>query len=132
MSGVAKFTVAVLSAAFLAEGYYLGARGARWVPTPATLEVPAAAGIRSMLTATESEIIVAVRIPGLQADSLSVAVEGSLVTITCLAERPDETRRYELIMPLPVDADAARHRIVREREAFKLIFEKLDRGPMNF
>ena len=132
MSGVAKFTVALFSAAFLAEGYYLGARSARWVPTPAAAEVRAAAGIRSMLSTTDREIIVAVRIPGLQADSLSVAVEGTLVTITCLAERTDETRRYELIMPLPANADAARHRLVREREAFKLIFDKLDHRPMNF
>jgi len=132
MSGVAKFTVAVFGAAFLAEGYYLGARSARWVPTPAAAEVPAAVGIRSMLTATDREIIVAVRVPGLQAESLSVAVEGALVTITCLAVQPGETRRYELVMPLPADADAARHRLVREREAFKLIFEKLDRRPMNF
>ncbi|MBI2384788.1 MAG: hypothetical protein HYV14_02120 [Elusimicrobia bacterium] len=132
MTGAAKFAMAAFSAAFLAEGYWLGARSARWTPVPAAAEVRAAAGIRSMLTATDSEIIVAVSIPGLLGDSLSVAVAGSLVTISCIAERPHETRRYEMIMPLPANADAARHRLVREGEAFKLIFEKLDRRPMNF
>jgi hypothetical protein len=127
MSATARFTLAAFSTAFLAEGYYLGSR------TVVRLEARAAtAGIRSELTSTDREIIVAVRIPGLRADTLNVAVDGALVTITCLAERRDYTRRYEMIMPLPASADAARHRVVQEGDAFKIIFETIRDGPLNF
>lgn len=133
MSAGARFTAAAFCAAFLVEGYLLGSRGAPRTAAPAAVEVPpAAAGITSELIRTDREITVAIRVPGLRADSLTVAVDGALVTIVCLAERPDFTRRYEMIMPLPPSADAARHRVVQEADAIKIIFQTAPGAPMAF
>ncbi|MDP3542891.1 MAG: Hsp20/alpha crystallin family protein [Elusimicrobiota bacterium] len=99
-----------------------------------------AAGIRSEIFTTDSEVIVTFNIPGLQSDSVKVAVDNVRVLITCVADiveeggapgtalRREGLRQYELIMPLPSHADSARHRVVRDKDkgAFRIIFTKLD------
>lgn len=98
----------------------------------------AAAGIRSEIFTTDTEVIVTFSIPGLRSDTVKVAVDNVRVLITCVANlaesgeaagapfRREGLRQYELIMPLPAHADSARHRIVRDKGAFRIIFTKLD------
>lgn len=98
----------------------------------------AAAGIRSEIFTTDTEVIVTFSIPGLRSDTVKVAVDSVRVLITCVANLSEEgelagasfrregLRQYELIMPLPAHADSARHRVVRDKGAFKIIFTKLD------
>lgn len=97
-----------------------------------------AAGIRSRISSTETEIIVSFDIPGLQSESLTVAVDNVMVLITCIANlveekgepgadfRREALRQYELIMPLPAHADSVRHRVVRGKNAFKIIFTRVE------
>lgn len=134
MSAAAKLGVLLLAAACLAEGYYLGGRTARARPPAEGVENPerprvltAGAGVRSEVSSTEDEIIVSFQVPGLEAESLKISVGGAWVTISCAAGR-----RYEMIMPLPAGADAARHRVVQEGEAFRIIFEKFSDPRLKF
>lgn len=97
-----------------------------------------AAGIRSRISNTETEIVVSFMIPGLRPDSLKIKVDDVRVLITCVADtveekaggggadRRESERHYELIMPLPANADAARIRVVRDREAFRIIFARTE------
>jgi hypothetical protein len=139
MNAAAKLTLAVFSTACLAEGYYLGALNARRAAS-ADVEQPGVAarprvstaaggvsGIRTELSATDDEIVVTFLVPGLKAETLSIAVAEARVTINC-----DADRRYEMIMPVPAQADAARLRVVREGEAFQIIFPKLDDPTLRF
>lgn len=164
MSIVARFAAALIATVAVAEGYHAYLRKAltpppaaeafqavhdRWVAErgrpaqrPAEQEDafqdPAAAGIRSEIFTTDTEVIVTFSIPGLRSETVRVAVDGVRVVITCVASLSEEIeaaggtarraglRQYELIMPLPAHADSARHRIVRDKGAFKIIFTKLD------
>lgn len=134
MNAVTKCALGVLSALCLAEGYHLGSRSAaRPVPPVLPAEAPtAAAGVRSVLTSTDREVIVAVSVPGLRAESLEVEVDGILVRVLCVADARDSTLRYEIVLPVPVNADASRHRVVREGETFRIIFELVVDRPLNF
>ncbi len=96
-----------------------------------------AEGIRSEIFTTDTEVIVTFSIPGLKSDSVKVAVDNVRVLITCVADLAvvrgspgaagrEGMRLYELIMPLPAHADSARHRVVRDKDTFKIIFTKLD------
>lgn len=97
-----------------------------------------AAGIRSEILSTEQEVIVSFRVPGLQADTLKVSVGPVRVTISCVASLTEEVggagggyrreavRQYEMVMPLPANADPARHRVVRDGESFRIIFDKVE------
>lgn len=140
MNAVSKLTMAVFSTACLAEGYYLGALNARRAASAADVEQPGVAarpraaeaaggvsGIRTELSATDDEIVVSFLVPGLKAETLSIAVAEARVTINC-----DADRRYEMIMPVPAHADAARLRVVREGEAFRIIFARIDEPPLRF
>lgn len=165
MSIVARFAAAMIATVVVVEGYYVYLQKAltpppeaaafeavhdRWVAElgraaqrPAVaqeepLEDPAAAGIRSEIFTTDTEVIVTFSIPGLRSDTVKVAVDAVRVLITCVANLSEEgavagasvrregLRQYELIMPLPAHADSARHRVVRDKGAFKIIFTKLD------
>lgn len=92
-------------------------------------------GIRSEIFTTDTEVIVTFDIPGLRSDSVKVTVDNVRVLITCVADLAqvrgagggrEGLRQYEMIMPLPAHADSARHRVVRDKGAFKIIFTKLD------
>lgn len=97
-----------------------------------------AAGIRSDISTTDKHIIVSFLIPGLKAETLHITVNSVRVTISCIARLVDEKkdadgsyrreamRQYEMIMPLPLNADSSKHRVIREGETFKIIFEKRD------
>lgn len=139
----ARYAAALLGTAFVVEGYWVYLQRTVMAPAREFQElhdrwVSEAAGIRSQIVSTDREIIVSFRVPGLRADSLRVAVGPVRVTITCDAVGVEESggggrggrreaaRRYEMVMPLPENADGARHRVVGEGEAFKIIFEKLD------
>jgi len=104
----------------------------RPVPSPARGE-----GIRSEIFTTDTEVIVTFLIPGLKSDSVKVAVDNVRVLITCIADLAvvrgspgpagrEGMRLYEMIMPLPTHADSARHRVVRDKNTFKIIFSKLE------
>jgi len=177
MNIVSKCAVAALSAACIAEGYYLGLMNVR-KGTPAeefqtqhegwTSELERRApgtvipdqgerdphlgkaleewfharaldtGIRTDVATTDNHVVVSFVVPGLRPESLHVAVNGLRMTISCVAKlaevkreahgayRREAMRQYEMIMPVPSNADARRHRIVREGETFKIIFEKAD------
>lgn len=164
ISIVARFAAAMIGTVAVVEGYYAYLQKAlapppaatafqavhdQWVAglTRAAEEVARpvqasadAVGIRSEIFTTETEVIVTFSIPGLQSDSVKVAVDSVRVLITCIADLagvgaggapsaaagPNGMRQYELIMPLPAHADSARHRVVREKGAFRIIFTKLD------
>lgn len=95
-------------------------------------------GVRSDISTTDTHVVISFLIPGLKAESLHISVNKVRVTISCVANHVEEKkdargayrreamRQYEMIMPIPVNADPSRHRVVREGEAFKIIFEKLD------
>lgn len=155
---VARYVAALLGTACVVEGYWLylqktvmipaarefQARHDRWVSEAGEsadrwLQArSAAAGIRSEILSTEREIIVSFLVPGLQEDTLNIAVGPVRVTISCTARlieerggdgggyRREAVRQYEMVMPLPANADASHHRVVREGEAFKIIFARID------
>lgn len=166
MSIVARFAAAMIATVAVVEGYYVYLQEALTPPPAAAafqavhdqwvaglgrpaqraaaapeepFQIPAAAaGIRSEIFTTDTEVIVTFSIPGLRSDTVKVAVDNVRVLITCVANLSGESelagagvrreglRQYELIMPLPAHADSARHRIVRDKGAFKIIFTKLD------
>ena len=156
MSLVTRYVVALVGTACVVEGYWvylqktvLGgpARGpqeridAGRAPLPLEewfRERATAAGIRSDIAVTHREVIVTFRVPGLQADSVKVSIDGGRVTIVCVAGviedrdgpgggyRREALRQYELVLPVPAHADAARHRVVGEGETFRIIFERFD------
>lgn len=166
MSIVARFAAAMIGTVAVVEGYYVYLQRAltpppeavafqavhdQWVAelgraaqTPAAAheesvqDPAAAAGIRSEIFTTDTEVIVTFSIPGLRSDTVKVAVDNVRVLITCVANLVEEggepgvsfrregLRQYELIMPLPAHADSAKHRVVRDKGAFKIIFTKLD------
>lgn len=177
MNIVSKCAAAALSAACIAEGYYLGVmnmrerapaadfqaqhegwttelenRGPGAVPLDQDERDPQFGkaleewfqaraidtGIRTDISTTDQQVVVSFLVPGLRADSLHVSVHGARMTISCLAKltevkqeahgayRREAMRQYEMIMPVPANADSRRHRVVREGETFKIIFEKRD------
>lgn len=153
MSIVARFAAAMIATVAVVEGYYVYLQEAltpppaaaafqavhdQWVAELGRPAQRAAAGIRSEIFTTDTEVIVTFSIPGLRSDTVKVAVDNVRVLITCVANLSGESelagagvrreglRQYELIMPLPAHADSARHRIVRDKGAFKIIFTKLD------
>lgn len=167
MSIVARFAAALIGTVAVVEGYYVYLQKALTPPPAAAafhavhdqwvaelgraareperiaaerrLAAPAeAAGIRSEIFTTDTEVIVTFSIPGLRSETVKVAVDSVRVLITCIANLSEASaaageavqkeglRQYELIMPLPEHADSARHRIIRDKGAFKIIFTKLD------
>lgn len=98
----------------------------------------AVSGIRSDVKITDRQVIVSFKIPGLKAETLKIVVNDVLIRATYSARsfveandergayRSEAVRQFETVMPVPSDADAAKHRFIQEGEGFKIIFEKRD------
>lgn len=103
-----------------------------------------AAGIRPVVSATDTEISVALKIPGMMPESLKISINDVRVTIFFIVRlveekkdahgsyRREEARQYEMIMPVPANADARKHRLIRDGEAFQIIFEKREDSTLKF
>lgn len=98
----------------------------------------AVSGIRTDIQVTDKEVIVTFRVPGLQSESLKIAVSDVLIRANYSARsvvegrgaggayRGEAVRQFETIMPVPTNADAKKHRFLPAGEGFKIIFEKLE------
>lgn len=160
----------LVGAACVAEGYYLYLRKALLAPPAAESAGPArlpareeaalhpstdsleqrlrartdAAGVRSTLTSTDTELILTVLVPGLRSESLRIEIAGAGLLIDCSAAlveetggrgggyRRETTRRYEMVIPIPPNADTSRPRLIRGRDAFSVIFTRLADSSLKF
>lgn len=96
----------------------------------------AAAGVRTEVKITDKEVIASFKIRGLKSESLKISVNDVLIRAsydaTTFVEkknahgsyRGEAIRQFQTVMPVPWSADAAKHRVVREAEGFKIIFER--------
>lgn len=152
--------VLALGAACLGQSYYIHARtAAPSAAREASREQPrqevseaaqgqaleewyqaraAVSGIRTDIQVTDKEIIVTFKVPGLQSETLKIAISDVLIRANYSARsfiegrnargdyRGEAVRQFETIMPVPTNADAKKHRFLPAGEGFKIIFEKLE------
>ncbi len=96
----------------------------------------AASGVRTEVRITDTEVIATFKIRGFKAESLKITVNDVLIRAsydaTTFVEmknvhgayRGESIRQFQTVMPVPWSADASKHRVVRENEGFKIIFER--------
>lgn len=99
------------------------------------------AAIQEETQETDKEVIVAMRIRGLDKDSLKIDVNGSRIRVAYDARRQEEKKddsgreifrsesvqHFEKLMPVPANADSRKSRIVKEGDVVKIIFERRQR-----
>ena len=95
-------------------------------------------GIRPETKTTDDQVILSLKIPGLEGESLNIDVNEDRIRIAYDAKtmqdkrnekdgsyfKSQSVRRFEKIMPIPDGADPNRNKIVHEGNAVKIIFEK--------
>lgn len=96
------------------------------------------AAIQEKTQETDKEVIVEMKIRGLDRDSLKIDVNGSRIRVAYDAKKQEEKKdgngreifrsesvqRFEKIMPVPANADSRKSRIVKEGDVVKIIFER--------
>jgi HSP20 family molecular chaperone IbpA len=95
---------------------------------------------------TKDEVILSFRIPGLNADSLSININDNRIRVSYdaknIQDKKDEkgkayfksesVQHFEKVMPIPADADPVKNRIVHEGDVVKVIFEKRREKGLKF
>lgn len=98
------------------------------------------ASLREKTRETDKEVIVELRIPGLDKDSLNIDVNDSRIRVGCDAKKIEDkmdgsgreiyksemVRRFEKILPIPENAEPRNARIVRDGDDVKIIFPKME------
>lgn len=98
--------------------------------------------IRPEVKSTADEVIVSLKIPGLEGESLNIDINKDRIRISysakTLQEKKDEkggfygksesVRQYEKVMPIPDGADPGQSRTVKEGDTIKIIFKKRKPG----
>lgn len=91
---------------------------------------------------TDKEVVMELRIPGIDRDSLNIDVNESRVRVAYDAKdvqnkkdgsgreyfRSESIRHFEKVMPVPENADGRGSRIEREGDVVKIIFPRRQRG----
>lgn len=99
------------------------------------------AAIQEKTQETDKEVIVEVKILGLDKDSLKIDVNGSRIRVAYDAKKQEEKKdgngreifrsesvqSFEKIMPIPANADSQKSRIVKEGDVVKIVFERRPR-----
>lgn len=97
------------------------------------------ASMRPELKTTEDEVILAIKVPGLDGESLSIDVNEDRIRVSYDAKivrddkdekggayfKSESAQHFEKVMPIPEGADAKDNRIVREGDTVRIIFKKV-------
>lgn len=99
------------------------------------------AAIQEKTQETDKEVIVEMKIGGLDKDTLKIDVNGSRIRVAYDAKKQEEKKdsngkeifrsesvqHFEKILPVPATADSQKSRIVKEGDVVKIIFERRQR-----
>ena len=69
-------------------------------------------------------VTLALRIPDLDAKSVKLSVERGHVRLSYEASADGWIRRYERVLPVPEGADPERHRLVKDGDELRVVFER--------
>jgi HSP20 family molecular chaperone IbpA len=96
------------------------------------------AAIEEKTRETDKEVIVEMKIRGLDGDSLNIDVNGTRIRVAYDAKKHEEKKdgngreifrsesvqHFEKVMPIPENADSRKSRIIKEGDVVKIIFDR--------